>query len=294
MNICGMFHATKTEFKQDTSPVKELKMKKIILAVMITVIAGVLSAAEITPVPFETLDKGTFSGFSEEAYMIIENQESWETMWHRHKIHELSGNEPPPIDFESSTVVAVFMGECPGNGFEIEVTGIHRLFNHGLIQLERNDEPGMLTVITQPYCITVMEKQDVSFYFSDEKLPFLSFDKGFSENPMADANVVVQDMVAWETIWTLVHGRELPAPYIDFNNYIVLGVSYGLAPNNGYAIEVVNISVTGDDTGQDVLLTTVKNTVPRRGIFAPEICYPYEFVIMERSHQPLLFIEYSN
>lgn len=54
--------------------------------------------------------------------MVARTQTEWAALWRAH-----AGDTPAPkVDFETTTVVAVFLGSRMSAGFSAEITGTHR------------------------------------------------------------------------------------------------------------------------------------------------------------------------
>ena len=88
---------------------------------------GVMFVVSETPhqeVLFEQIRIGPY-GLLNESYMVIQTQSAWSELWnesHRHPFANVSTETPPTpsIDFDNSTVLAVFMGATsPGHSIEI-------------------------------------------------------------------------------------------------------------------------------------------------------------------------------
>lgn len=73
-------------------------------------------------VSFDTLVQGTKSGVSRDGMHmeVVFDDEAWAELWSEHE----PGTDPPQVDFGSSFVVAVFMGDQDSTGHRIEVTAV--------------------------------------------------------------------------------------------------------------------------------------------------------------------------
>jgi hypothetical protein len=102
--------------------------KKIIVLVSFSLL--VISSVTITfifplekAIPFETISKGKEwnSGIYEESYLIINTQEKWENLWYK----TFSTSVPIPlINFQNSTIIAVYWGMCGDTSYSIEIKRI--------------------------------------------------------------------------------------------------------------------------------------------------------------------------
>ena len=72
-------------------------------------------------VNFETLAIGHYCSHYERADYIIQTQQEWEGLWNN-TYHSTYAD--PEINFNSSVVIAVYMGERATGGYNIEITRI--------------------------------------------------------------------------------------------------------------------------------------------------------------------------
>ena len=125
-------------------------------------------------VEFQTIEKGYYCRQNASAYYVIENESEWIVLWNQY-IHRDPGQLTfvppgrPVINFSNTTVIAVFMGECPsGFLYEIEITEIVNPFKSVVVMVEKRytgPKCGGWTVITQPYHIVKMNKTDMEITF---------------------------------------------------------------------------------------------------------------------------------
>lgn len=69
----------------------------------------------------ETVERGSLSGIEDERHIVVRDQASWEVLWANHTRDEDDAT-PPAIDFEESTVVALFKGQSPNTCHAVHVT----------------------------------------------------------------------------------------------------------------------------------------------------------------------------
>lgn len=74
-----------------------------------------------TRLDFQTIDKGAWSGHTEQAYYVIQNLEEWVHVWNQHQQIFIPQHPHPEINFSEATVIAVFMGMCRTTGHSVEV-----------------------------------------------------------------------------------------------------------------------------------------------------------------------------
>ena len=119
----------------------------------------------------------------------------------------------------------------------------------------------------------------------DASMPFETIGRGHSPAFQDAQQIVIRDGGAWQTLWTRVKGWGEPAPPVDFNTSMVIGVMAGLT------------------TGADATTTTITRIAPEANalrVFITEQSppklgdslaaqAPYHFVKMARSLLPVHF-----
>jgi hypothetical protein len=122
--------------------------------------AVVSAPAGDSPVPFVTVDHGVRSGVREPLQALVRTPEEWRALWTRHAGRPAP---PPPVDFASEMVVAIFLGTRPTSGHAVEITQV-RSTGHGIevTYRERTPPPGTLLrpVLTIPFHIIRMPRSD--------------------------------------------------------------------------------------------------------------------------------------
>lgn len=120
---------------------------------------AVLLAAflQSTPAPVETLARESSSGVEEARQAVVNSAGEWTTLWREH-----AGHRPPPaVDFNTRTVLAVFLGSRPSAGYAVEIVGT-RADASGLVVewRERAPERGMVAaqIMTSPGHIVSVPK----------------------------------------------------------------------------------------------------------------------------------------
>ena len=150
---------------------------------LLLVIVALPGTAMSRAIPFKTIDKGEMSYYLYDdpefagASMDIKDRETWAWFWKMHK----KGIQPvpplPPVDFNTEMVLVAFLGyQTSGGGPSIEIALIEDLFSfparlgRAFRVLVREDvNPGLLTVITNPYHIVKTERVRWSVTWLHEK-----------------------------------------------------------------------------------------------------------------------------
>jgi len=99
-----------------------------------------------------TVAQGAMSNIEEPRQAVVRTAADWQALWKQH------GGEgtPPTVDFNQSTVVAVFLGSRPTTGFAVEITAARTEGNRTLVEyLERRPPPDAIVaqVLTSPFHI---------------------------------------------------------------------------------------------------------------------------------------------
>jgi hypothetical protein len=129
------------------------------------------AAAVGETVPFSTLGKGINSGIRESAQVVVRSQSEWVALWGRHMRTRTAPPPPPAVDFTTEMVVALFLGERPTGGYEIEVTQVERTDRGLAVRFRvKKPDPGamLMQVLTQPFHLIELPRVDESLTFIAE------------------------------------------------------------------------------------------------------------------------------
>jgi hypothetical protein len=115
------------------------------------------------PIPFQTVAKDFRSGIRESLQTVARNEAEWHTLWQRHASTQSIPAPPPAINFRNDIVVAVFFGEKPTGGYDIEIIRAER--NDGVLTVSFNEKgprPGAMLIqaLTQPFHIVRVTMTD--------------------------------------------------------------------------------------------------------------------------------------
>ena len=113
-------------------------------------------------VSFHTVLKGHRSGMRESVQIVARNQSDWSALWKRHAAIESNPLPLPAIDFSKEIVVAVFLGEKPTGGHDIEITSVEQRDGSLMVSfVERSPQPGGVATqaLTQPFHIVRVATQ---------------------------------------------------------------------------------------------------------------------------------------
>ena len=125
-----------------------------------TIATGVLAAALMTTAltaavqspGLSTVAQGAMSNIEEPRQAVVRTATEWQALWKQHA----SEGTPPSVDFNQSTVVAVFLGSRPTTGFAVEITAAKTEGTRTMVEyLERQPPRDAIVaeVLTSPFHI---------------------------------------------------------------------------------------------------------------------------------------------
>jgi len=121
--------------------------------------------------PLATVARGESSGIVESQRAIVRDAGQWRALW---AAHAGPATPAPDVDFTSRMVAAVFAGERPTPGFEIEITGTGRDGRAlTLAVTERSPAPGLIAaqILVSPFHIVTIPRYDGEVRFIDGRAP---------------------------------------------------------------------------------------------------------------------------
>jgi len=160
-----------------------MKMRSIVLlvaAIAVLIPATVLAADDAeagkgTDIPIGQRWSGGYCGIRQADELIIQDADAWETLWSRVHSTRFPKPEPPAIDFQKQTVLAVFMGTRNTGGYGIRIESVVDTGEETIARVKQRFPPpgAMVTMaLTQPYDIVTIAKQDQPVKFEQIKPKF--------------------------------------------------------------------------------------------------------------------------
>lgn len=133
----------------------------VVILVSVLFVASIAIQSGLYPkilptLSFEEIDKGAASGIHNRINYVIDDLETWETLWT--DMHNISTSTPelPNVNFTEEIIIAVFLGEYATAGYVAEITRIVPSLN-GITVYVREEHPGsscfVAMVFTYPYHI---------------------------------------------------------------------------------------------------------------------------------------------
>ena len=113
-----------------------------------------VSKGAATPISWEKIETGNYSGMETESYQLIQDAKSWSVLWEQLTSNRYPAPAVPKVDFTSRSVIACMMGMRPNGGFSISIKSLAK--QEGTLLLEVvHMGPGagcfMTDALTQPY-----------------------------------------------------------------------------------------------------------------------------------------------
>jgi hypothetical protein len=109
------------------------------------------------------------------------------------------------------------------------------------------------------------------------QVSFQTIEKGFRSGVRQPLQIIIRGQAEWKDFWqqhASIKTNSLPAPAIDFNKEIAVGVFLGEKPTGGYEVEIVR----AERSGRTLLISFVENT-PRPGATVTQaITQPFHIV----------------
>jgi hypothetical protein len=112
--------------------------------------------APTTRLSFQTIDKGSRSGVREPLQTVVRHSAEWNALWQKHASVKPNPPSTPAVDFSKDIVAAVFLGEKPTGGFDVEIVRIDQTATAVVIEYrEKSPLPGSVVTqaLTQPFHI---------------------------------------------------------------------------------------------------------------------------------------------
>ncbi len=102
-------------------------------------------------------------------------------------------------------------------------------------------------------------------------------EKGSQSNIDAARQVVIRSSAEWAAFWK-THNFDKPAPRVDFDTEMVLGVFMGSRPTAGYGVAITSVAERDGS-----LVVTFSETSPRPGTMSAQVLtFPYHIVAVPK------------
>lgn len=132
-------------------------------AIALTFLAAIVATGQEASrkVKFETVAKHFSSGHWERKNYVITSKEEWERVWNIAASNFFPPPPAPEIDFTARSIIAVFQGSQPSDGYSISINKLKRAGNVIKVIITEampEDTCKVLMVVTQPFHIIETKK----------------------------------------------------------------------------------------------------------------------------------------
>jgi hypothetical protein len=123
----------------------------------------------LPPIPFEKIDTGTRSGIKLFRTIMFNNKTGWDRFLTLHRVPGVD-RPTPLVDFEKETVIGVFAGSKPREGYSVEIKNIYRTDMGARVVYRIVTPPSgkAAEVTTQPYQMVKIGKMTGPILFIPE------------------------------------------------------------------------------------------------------------------------------
>jgi hypothetical protein len=125
---------------------------------MIGFLFGFLMSLQSSQPAVTTIASDGMSNVGKATQMVARNETEWAALW---KAHAGEARPAPKVDFDTSMVVAVFLGSRPSAGFSVRITGTRPQEQALVVEFEEK-RPGRgditAQVLTSPAAIASIPK----------------------------------------------------------------------------------------------------------------------------------------
>ncbi|MGM0567832.1 MAG: protease complex subunit PrcB family protein [Elusimicrobiota bacterium] len=112
--------------------------------------AGPFKKESKKPLDFETVEKGVYSGVSQEKKLVAGSEAEFRDIWNDIHLNRSEIPEIPELNFKRKKIAAVFMGQKPTGGYAVNITGIE--YGSGVLSVRYEyKEPSPDSMLTQAF-----------------------------------------------------------------------------------------------------------------------------------------------
>ncbi|MBP0005963.1 MAG: protease complex subunit PrcB family protein [Cyanobacteria bacterium SBC] len=109
--------------------------------------------------PFETLERGRYSGFNQAFERVVNDRLAWRNFWRQLQLNVSPTPELPEIDFDNTTVIGVGLGDRASGAYRVEIDTIRLANDTVVVNYTERRSCGISTMaITQPYHLVTIDR----------------------------------------------------------------------------------------------------------------------------------------
>ncbi|GAB3437673.1 hypothetical protein NX773_10490 [Massilia solisilvae] len=241
--------------------------------------------------PFRVLARQFTSGVTVAQSVVVRDQAGFEQLWSQHVSKPAPVPGMPTVDFSTSMVVGVFMGDRHNCMNSMGVVRIGSQDGRMLVDVEDASVSNWPCppLVTAPMELVVLDRNDAPADFvrhATERLLTTELDRTAYSLVSVPRRVVIKDAAGWAALWAQHAGSSRALPQVDFGTRMVVGVFLGQSGGGCYTTDIQSISSNGSkitvrytDTVPGPASVCTKNiTSPAWIVAAPRSDMPVEFV----------------
>ncbi len=276
-------------------------------AVALILLAGCTAGTSAVPqgaIAFDTLDHGVDSDIEQEHTETITTPSQWAELHQDHATDE----DPPPVDFDQSMVLAIFKGESPNACHGAEITNVTGIGEDQILvegEFYEVDQPACAQVVTYPFHIVQIDRYDAQVEYDIEQtvregeqqednaddqedengdqegppegsMTFDTVDRGHDSGIEDERTRTVRTQAAWDELYQ-EHAPEEQPPEVDFEERMVFAIFKGESPNTCHGAEITDLVGTDADS-----IRVEGEFYEVSGACAEMIVYPFHIVEADR------------
>jgi hypothetical protein len=250
-------------------------------------------------VEFRRILSGDKSNVRNYEVRVSEDEVAFQQLWDDHTGSKTNPIFLPKVDFEQKNVVAIFLGDRPSTGFDVEIEKIEETADSMQIFIkEITPSPGqeVKAEITQPFLIIETKKTKKKIVFENssinkaqaEDVTFKSLEVGFDSGIKTFSQRVARNEKEFSDLYKehLSGQKNIVSPVfpiIDFNKEMVAAIFLGERPTNDYAIDIKKVT----KTESQIIISA--SEIPPTGDVVQISTSPFNFITLPKSNLPVSF-----
>ena len=243
---------------------------------------------EGTRLPFYSLARNTHSGVEAPRQQVIRDAATLASLW--------SGpvnKDSSPVNFDTEMVIAVFGGNTSACG-QFAIRAVRSAGAALVVDYGQDTVPAgtvCTLAINTPMELVVVDRIDAPVTFTQvapQAVAFRDLEESNAQTYGDPQRLVIKDAQAWAALWKQ-HIQVSALPQIDFSKQMVVAAFAGGKAYGGYGIGIGGIERLGGK-----LRVSVIESAPgryNRSLFTTSLTSPVSFVVLERSDEPVEFVE---
>lgn len=232
---------------------------------------------------------------------VIDNELDFVKLWDDHTGTKTNPLFIPKIDFTYKNVIAVFLGERPTTGFNLDIALIDESKDAIKVSLKENKpQPGseVKAEITQPFLIIETKKTNKKVIIEkplltntiNQDIIFKNIEIGYDSGIKEFSKRLAKNDKEFSSLYTehLTGQKNINAtvfPKINFKDEMVAGIFLGERPSSGYSINIKRVV----KTDSQIIIEASETTPDKDSDITSIITTPYQFITLPQSDLPVKF-----